>query len=125
ACSRARAARPPPRTPGAVPADGRRVSVALLEARGLHKRFGDHVVLEDVTLIFPAGRLSGIVGPNGAGKTTCFHVLTGGGRPDRGRVVFDGEDITGLPPYAIARRGLARSFQLMNVFDEDAALGKV
>ena len=99
--------------------------MALLEAQGLHKRFGDHVVLEDITLAFPAGRLSGIVGPNGAGKTTCFNVLTGGVRPDRGRVVFDGEDITGLPPYAIARRGLARSFQLMNVFDEYSALENV
>jgi branched-chain amino acid transport system ATP-binding protein len=99
--------------------------VALLEARGLHKRFGDHVVLEDITLAFEAGRLSGIVGPNGAGKTTCFNVLTGGLRPDRGRVVFDGEDVTGLPPHAIARRGLARSFQLMNVFDEYPALDNV
>ena len=99
--------------------------MALLEAHGLHKRFGDHVVLENITLEFPAGRLSGIVGPNGAGKTTCFNVLTGGVRPDRGRVVLDGEDITGLPPYAIARRGLARSFQLMNVFDEYSALENV
>jgi branched-chain amino acid transport system ATP-binding protein len=99
--------------------------MALLEAQGLHKRFGDHVVLEDITLAFPAGQLSGIVGPNGAGKTTCFNVLTGGVRPDRGRVLFDGEDITGLPPYAIARRGLARSFQLMNVFDEYSALENV
>jgi branched-chain amino acid transport system ATP-binding protein len=99
--------------------------VALLEAHGLHKRFGDHVVLEDITLAFEAGRLSGIVGPNGAGKTTCFNVLTGGIRPDRGRVVLDGEDITGLPPHAIARRGLARSFQLMNVFDEYSALENV
>jgi branched-chain amino acid transport system ATP-binding protein len=99
--------------------------MALLEAHGLHKRFGDHVVLEDITLAFPAGQLSGIVGPNGAGKTTCFNVLTGGVRPDRGRVIFDGEDITGLPPYAIARRGLARSFQLMNVFDEYSALDNV
>jgi branched-chain amino acid transport system ATP-binding protein len=99
--------------------------VALLEAHGLHKRFGDHVVLEDITLAFEAGRLSGIVGPNGAGKTTCFNVLTGGVRPDRGRVILDGEDITGLPPHAIARRGLARSFQLMNVFDEYSALENV
>src|SRR5687768_17805750 len=53
----------------------RETSVALLEAHGLHKRFGDHVVLEDITLAFEAGRLSGIVGPNGAGKTTCFNVL--------------------------------------------------
>ena len=99
--------------------------MALLEALGLHKRFGDHVVLEDITLAFPAGQLSGIVGPNGAGKTTCFNVLTGGLRPDRGRVVFDGQDITGLPPHAIARRGLARSFQLMNVFDEYSAVENV
>ena len=99
--------------------------MALLEAHGLHKRFGDHVVLEDITLAFPAGQLSGIMGPNGAGKTTCFNVLTGGVRPDRGRVILDGEDITGLPPHAIARRGLARSFQLMNVFDEYSALENV
>ena len=99
--------------------------MALLEAHGLHKRFGDHVVLEDITLAFETGRLSGIVGPNGAGKTTCFNVLTGGVRPDRGRVILDGEDITGLPPHAIARRGLARSFQLMNVFDEYSALENV
>jgi branched-chain amino acid transport system ATP-binding protein len=99
--------------------------VALLEAHDLHKRFGDHVVLENISLAFPEGRLSGIMGPNGAGKTTCFNVLTGGVRPDRGRVVFDGEDITGLPPHAIARRGLARSFQLMNVFDEYSALENV
>jgi branched-chain amino acid transport system ATP-binding protein len=101
------------------------VSVALLEAHDLHKRFGDHVVLENISLAFPEGQLSGIMGPNGAGKTTCFNVLTGGIRPDRGRVVFDGEDITGRPPHAIARRGLARSFQLMNVFDEYSALENV
>ena len=99
--------------------------MTLLEAHGLHKRFGDHVVLENIDLAFPAGELSGIMGPNGAGKTTCFNVLTGGVRPDRGRVVFDGEDITGLPPYAVARRGLARSFQLMNLFDEYTALDNV
>jgi branched-chain amino acid transport system ATP-binding protein len=99
--------------------------VALLEAHHLHKRFGDRVVLEDITLAFEAGRVSGIMGPNGAGKTTCFHVLTGGHAPDRGRVVLDGEDITGLPPRAIARKGLARSFQLMNLFDDYTALENV
>ncbi|RPH75828.1 MAG: ABC transporter ATP-binding protein [Candidatus Rokuibacteriota bacterium] len=99
--------------------------MALLEARGVHKRFGDHVVLEDISLAFLEGQLSGIMGPNGAGKTTCFNVLTGGVRPDRGRVTFDGEDITGLSPHAIARRGVARSFQLMNVFDEYSALENV
>ncbi|MDP1962874.1 MAG: ABC transporter ATP-binding protein [Reyranella sp.] len=92
--------------------------MALFEARGLHLRFGDRVVLEDISLSFEAGRLSGIMGPNGAGKTTCFNVLTGRYRPDRGRVVFDGADITGRSPQAIARLGIARSFQLMNLFDE-------
>ena len=96
--------------------------MALFEAHHLHKRFGDQVVLEDITLAFEEGRLSGIMGPNGAGKTTCFNVLTGAYRPDRGRVVFDGADITGLSPHAIARRGIARSFQLMNLFDDYTAL---
>ena len=99
--------------------------MALFEAHHLHKRFGHQVVLEDITLAFEQGRLSGIMGPNGAGKTTCFNVLTGRYRPDRGKVTFDGEDITGLPPHAIARRGIARSFQLMNLFDDYSALENV
>jgi branched-chain amino acid transport system ATP-binding protein len=99
--------------------------VALFEADHLHKRFGDQVVLEDITLAFEQGRLSGIMGPNGAGKTTCFNVLTGRYRPDRGKVVFDGDDITGRSPHAIARRGIARSFQLMNLFDDYSALENV
>lgn len=92
--------------------------MALFEARDLHLRFGDRVVLENISLSFEAGRLSGIMGPNGAGKTTCFNVLTGRYKPDRGRVLFDGADITGRSPQAIARLGIARSFQLMNLFDE-------
>ena len=96
--------------------------MALFEARHLHKRFGRQVVLEDVTLSFDENRLSAIMGPNGAGKTTCFNVLTGQHRPDRGCVLFDGEDITGLPPRRIARMGIARSFQTMNLFDEYTVL---
>jgi branched-chain amino acid transport system ATP-binding protein len=99
--------------------------LALFEARHLHKRFGDQVVLEDVSLVFEQGRLSGIMGPNGAGKTTCFNVLTGRYKPDRGQVVFDGEDITGRAPHVIARRGIARSFQLMNLFDDYSVLENV
>lgn len=99
--------------------------MALFEAHHLHKRFGDQVVLEDITLSFDENRLSGIMGPNGAGKTTCFNVLTGRHRPDRGRVVFDGKDITGMPPRSIARLGLSRSFQLMNLFDQYTALENV
>lgn len=96
--------------------------MALFEAHGIHKRFGHQVVLEHVDLSFESGYLSGIMGPNGAGKTTCFNVLTGRFRPDRGRVTFDGENITGLAPNAIARKGIARSFQIMSLFDEYSAL---
>jgi branched-chain amino acid transport system ATP-binding protein len=92
--------------------------MALFEAHDLHLRFGDRVVLENVSLAFEAGRLSGIMGPNGAGKTTCFNVLTGRYKPDRGRVLFDGQDITGRSPQQIARLGVARSFQIMTLFDE-------
>jgi branched-chain amino acid transport system ATP-binding protein len=97
----------------------------MFEASHLHKRFGDHVVLEDVSLRFSAGRLTGIMGPNGAGKTTCFNLLTGRYAPDRGRVTFEGADITGLPPRRIARMGISRSFQIMNLFDEYTALDNV
>jgi branched-chain amino acid transport system ATP-binding protein len=92
--------------------------MALFEAKELHLRFGDRVVLEDVSLSIDAGELSGIMGPNGAGKTTCFNVLTGRYKPDRGQVVLDGRDITGQSPQDIARLGVARSFQIMNLFDE-------
>lgn len=99
--------------------------MALFEARGIHKRFGHLVVLENVDLRVESGRLTGIMGPNGAGKTTCFNVLTGRYKPDRGKVIFDGRDITGNPPDEIARMGISRSFQIMNLFDEYSALENV
>jgi len=99
--------------------------MALFEATQLHKRFGDQVVLESISLSFEEGQLTGIMGPNGAGKTTCFNVLTGRYKPDRGRVVFAGEDITGQSPAQIARKGLSRSFQIMNLFNDDTALDNV
>jgi branched-chain amino acid transport system ATP-binding protein len=99
--------------------------MALFEARNLHKRFGAQVVLQDISLSFEEGRLSGLMGPNGAGKTTCFNVLTGLHKPDRGSVHFDGRDITGAGPRRIAQLGLARSFQLMNLFNDYSALDNV
>jgi branched-chain amino acid transport system ATP-binding protein len=75
----------------------------LLEALRLHKRFGDQIVLDDVSFAVERGELAGIIGPNGAGKTTFFNVLTGRYRPERGQVLFDGRDITGESPAAIAR----------------------
>jgi branched-chain amino acid transport system ATP-binding protein len=97
----------------------------LFEASHLHKRFGDQVVLEDVSLAFDEGRLSGIMGPNGAGKTTCFNVLTGRYKPDRGEVRFAGKVITGSTPRAVARLGISRSFQVMNLFNDYTALDNV
>lgn len=99
--------------------------MALFEARNIHKRFGSRVVLENISLAFAEGQISGIMGPNGAGKTTCFHVLTGQHRPDRGEVVFAGRRISGLPPQRIARLGVSRSFQLMNLFDDTVVIENV
>jgi branched-chain amino acid transport system ATP-binding protein len=99
--------------------------MSLFEARHIHKRFGEQVVLEEINLAFKEGELSGIMGPNGAGKTTCFNVLTGRYKPDRGQVIFAGETITGLPPRVIAQKGVSRSFQLINLFDEYTVLENV
>jgi branched-chain amino acid transport system ATP-binding protein len=78
-----------------------------------------------VNLQVDEGELVGIMGPNGAGKTTCFNVLTGRYPPDGGSVRFAGENITGLSPRQIARKGLSRSFQLMNLFNDETALYNV
>jgi branched-chain amino acid transport system ATP-binding protein len=99
--------------------------MALFEATGLHMRFGRRVVLERVDLAVEEYQFAGIIGPNGAGKTTCFNVLTGRYRPSRGTITFAGETITHLSPQAIARRGIARSFQIMNLFDEYSARDNV
>jgi len=79
--------------------------MVLFEARNIHKRFGARVVLEDISMSFEEGQISGIMGPNGAGKTTCFHCLTGHYAPTRGNIWFDGQDITGKAPQKIARMG--------------------
>src|SRR3954469_24132567 len=99
--------------------------MALLQARDIHVRFGDRVVLEDISFSVDPGELHGIMGPNGAGKTTFFNVLTGRVKPARGSVRIAGEHVTGLAPHAIAARGLARSFQIMTLFDEFTALENV
>jgi branched-chain amino acid transport system ATP-binding protein len=99
--------------------------MALFETQGLQKRFGDQVVLQGVDLQVEEGELLGIMGPNGAGKTTCFNVLTGRHKPDGGSVRFGGEDIAGLSPRQVACKGISRSFQLMNLFDDETALDNV
>lgn len=88
----------------------------LLEISGLSKTFGGLRAVDDVTCSVSRGEVVGLIGPNGAGKTTTFNLLSGFARPDRGRVVFDGDDVTGWPPHALARRGLVRSFQTAKMF---------
>jgi branched-chain amino acid transport system ATP-binding protein len=94
---------------------------ALLQLQGLGKSYGALDVTRDVSLAVAAGEVHALIGPNGAGKTTLVGQIAGSIRPDRGRVVFDGRDITGLPPQRRARLGLARSFQIITLLPEFTA----
>ncbi len=89
---------------------------SALSLRGLYKSFGPTSILRDISLDIAAGTRHTIIGPNGAGKSTLFHLITGRLRLDRGEVWLAGENITGLSPHAIFRRGLARSFQVTSLF---------
>jgi branched-chain amino acid transport system ATP-binding protein len=99
--------------------------MTLIEAKGVHLRFGDRVVLEEVDMAVDEYECHGIMGPNGAGKTTFFNTLTGRMKPTRGSIYLGGENIAGLAPHAIARKGVARSFQIMTLFDEYTARDNV
>jgi branched-chain amino acid transport system ATP-binding protein len=88
----------------------------LLEARDVVKRYGDVHALSGVSLSVREGEFVSIIGPNGAGKTTLVNVLTGLLRPTSGRVTFKGHDVGGVGPVRLAALGMARSFQLVNVF---------
>ena len=88
----------------------------LLQLQGVSKSFGGLAAVSDVSLALPAGQLSALIGPNGAGKTTLFALMSGFIPPDAGRVVFDGADITGQPPHLNARRGMTRTFQIVQPF---------
>ena len=90
----------------------------LLEAVGVRKFYGTFCALDGVTLAIPAGQFVSIVGPNGAGKTTLVNVLTGLVPPSDGRVRFKGRDVAGVGPVRLARLGMARAFQLVNVFPD-------
>jgi branched-chain amino acid transport system ATP-binding protein len=88
----------------------------MLEAHGITKRFGGLVAVAEASLKVDSGRIVALIGPNGAGKTTLFAAMTGFHKPDSGRVTFDGADVTGLPPHVVARRGLVRTFQIVQPF---------
>ncbi|MDQ6916386.1 MAG: ABC transporter ATP-binding protein [Pseudomonadota bacterium] len=88
----------------------------LIETIGVGKAYGSFVALDNVSLSIADGELVSIVGPNGAGKTTLVNVLTGLLRPTAGVVRFKGDDITGIGPVMLAKRGMARAFQLVHIF---------
>ena len=88
----------------------------MLETQDLTRRFGGVVAVNGVSIKVEEGQLHGVIGPNGAGKSTLFHLITGHLRPTSGRVVFDGRDITGLPPHRRAKLGIAIAFQAVRLF---------
>ena len=97
----------------------------LLELRNVTRRFGGVVALDDVSLAVEQGEIAGLIGPNGAGKTTAFNVITRLYRPDSGDVVFDGESLLRTRSYKVVRRGIARTFQNVEVFPSMSVLDNV
>ncbi len=93
-------------------------AAALLSVRGLSKRFGGVRAVDRIDLDVAPRETVALIGPNGAGKTTFYNLLSGRMQPSAGRVVFDGRDVTGLPPHRISRLGISRSFQITNIFPE-------
>jgi branched-chain amino acid transport system ATP-binding protein len=90
--------------------------MAILKVEHLSKAFGGLQATNDVSYEMQTGELSGIIGPNGAGKSTLFNLLTGYHQADSGKVFFQGKDITNRPPHRIARLGIARAFQVSNIY---------
>ncbi|MFM0058362.1 ABC transporter ATP-binding protein [Paraburkholderia phytofirmans] len=91
---------------------------ALLEARGLTRRYGGLVAVSDLTFEIQPGEILGLIGPNGAGKSTTFNLLSGHVKPSAGTLSFAGESIAGMAPYQVSRRGLVRTFQYDSFFRE-------
>jgi branched-chain amino acid transport system ATP-binding protein len=90
--------------------------VPLLECRGLVRRFGALVAVDDIDLAVEPGEIRAVIGPNGAGKSTVFNLITSVLKPSAGQVIFAGEDITGMPVHEVAQKGIARTFQLCHIF---------
>jgi branched-chain amino acid transport system ATP-binding protein len=97
----------------------------VLVTEGLTVRFGGLTALDRVSLAVPSGEIRAVIGPNGAGKSTLFNCLTGVIRPTAGRIVFKGEEITGLPPDRISRKAIARSYQVTNILPGVSVLENV
>jgi branched-chain amino acid transport system ATP-binding protein len=91
---------------------------AILEVQHISKSFGNVVALNEVSLSVKKDQITSLIGPNGSGKTTFYNVITGKYAPSSGRILFRGRNIVGLPPHKIVRLGIARSFQITNIFPE-------
>jgi branched-chain amino acid transport system ATP-binding protein len=88
----------------------------MLQVEGLVKSFDDFMAVNGANLTVDKGEIVAVIGPNGAGKTTLFNLITGALKRDKGRIVFKGEDISELPPYEICKKGISRSYQIVNIF---------
>jgi branched-chain amino acid transport system ATP-binding protein len=97
----------------------------ILSAEGVGRSFGKFVALKNVSAEFRRGALTSIIGPNGAGKSTFFNLLSGAFPPSEGRITFEGRDVTGLPQHRFAHLGIAKSFQITNVFPQLSTLENV
>ncbi len=99
--------------------------MTLLRVEDLHKTFGGVGAIQDLTFSINPGTIHSIIGPNGAGKTTLFNLITGLYEPTRGRIHFNDADITGQPPHVLARHGLSRTFQNLQIFLNMSAMDNV
>jgi branched-chain amino acid transport system ATP-binding protein len=97
----------------------------MLAIEALTKRFGGVVAVDSVSFGVNAGEVVGLIGPNGAGKTTVLNLITGFSRPSAGKVLFNGKEVTGTPPYALAKLGIVRTFQTTSLFSRMTVLENV
>ena len=97
----------------------------MLQVEALVKSFDDFKAVNGADLHVGKGEIVAVIGPNGAGKTTLFNLITGLLKPDGGKIIFKGEDISEYPPYEICRKGIARSFQIVNIFPRLTAFRNV
>ena len=99
--------------------------MAMLELVGLRKQFGELVAVDDFNLSIEEGELRGLIGPNGSGKTTLFNLITGFLPPSKGKVIWEGKDITREPPHSRVKKGLVRTFQITTLLQDMTALQNV
>lgn len=100
------------------------MSEIILETRGVSKNFGGVKAVSNVSFNLRSGEIIGLIGPNGAGKTTLVNLLTGVLTPNAGHVLFKGEDVTSQRPYQAARRGISRTFQIVQPFPSMTVLDR-